>query len=76
MELLLTKRGAPNGQLAVELTAIAWKTMRCTLAVDGQFAGLSVDIRWEAGNPSTSLVVSVKPLKENGSTSVVVPRSS
>ena len=72
LELLVTRSGAPNGQLAVELTDIAWKSMRCTVAVDGQFAGLSADIRREAGDPSTSLVVSVKPLKENGTASVVV----
>lgn len=72
MELVVTKSGASNGQVAVELTDIAWKSMRCTVAVDGQFTGVSVDIRREAGDPSTTLVLSVKPVKENGTASVMV----
>jgi hypothetical protein len=72
LELQVTESGASGGHLTVELTDIAWKSMRCTVAADGQFAGLSVDIRKEAGDPSTSLVLTVKPLKENGTASVMV----
>jgi hypothetical protein len=46
--------------------------LRCTVAVDGQYANLSLDIRTQAGDPASSVVVSVKPLKDNGTASVVV----
>jgi len=46
--------------------------LRCTVAVDGQYANLSLDIRTQAGDPASSVVVSVKPLKDNGTASAVV----
>jgi hypothetical protein len=55
-----------------EVTDIAWKGLRCTVGVDGQYANLSLDIRTQAGDPASSVVVSVKPLKDNGTASVVV----
>ena len=42
------------------------------LQVDGQYANLSLDIRTQAGDPASSVVVSVKPLKDNGTASAVV----
>jgi hypothetical protein len=36
------------------------------------FEGLSADIRTQPGNPSSSIVVSVNRLKDNGTASVVV----
>ena len=46
--------------------------MRCPVAVDGDFSGLSVDVRRQAGNASSSVVVGIKALKSNGTASVVV----
>jgi len=60
------------GKQLVEVTDIAWKGLRCTVAADGQYAKLSLDIRTQAGDPATSVVVSVKALKDNGTASVVV----
>jgi hypothetical protein len=65
------ERSAAGRQVA-EVTDIAWKGLRCTVAVDGQYANLSLDIRTQAGDPASSVVVSVKPLKDNGTASVVV----
>lgn len=72
LELMVTKGGAAAGKPVAEVTDIAWKGLRCTVAVDGQFGSLSLDIRTQAGDPASSVVVSMKPLKENGTASVVV----
>ena len=72
LELVVTKGSAEPSKPVTEITDISWKGLRCTAAVDGQFAGLSMDIREHAGDPTSSIVVSVKPLKENGTASVVI----
>ena len=41
-------------------------------SVDGNFSGLSLDVRSQAGNSLSSVVVGSKPLKDNGTASVVV----
>ena len=51
---------------------MAWKGLRCTIAVDGEFKDLSLDIRTQPGNSSSSIVVSIKQLKENRAVSVIV----
>jgi hypothetical protein len=71
LELMVTG-GSPKAKQVAEVTDIAWKGLRCTVAVDGQYANLSADIRTHAGDPSSSVVVSIKPLKDNGTASVVV----
>ena len=69
LELIVQKGSAAA---AINVTDIAWKGLRCTVAVDGQFAGLSCDIRSYPGDPTSSVVVSSKPLKDNGTASLVV----
>ena len=72
LHLTVTPGEAVHAAAAIELTDVAWKRLRCTVAVDGNHAGLSLDIRSQAGNALSSVVVSRKPLKENGIASVVV----
>jgi len=72
LELVVSQGGAVTGKPVLEVTDIAWKGLRCTVAIDGQYERLSLDIRTQAGNPASSVVVSVKPFKENGTASVVV----
>ena len=64
--------GASAKAATVEFTDVVWKGLRCTVAVDGDFSGLSVDVRRQAGNASSSVVVGIKALKSNGTASVVV----
>ena len=40
--------------------------------VNGNFSGLSLDIRSHAGDSMSSIIVSIKPFKDNGTSSVVV----
>jgi len=72
LELVVTRDGNASGKQRVEVTEITWKGLRCTVCVDGPCDMLSLDIRTQAGDPTSSVVVSVKPLKDNGTGSVVV----
>jgi len=72
LELTVISTGATTGLPQAEFTDIAWRGLRCTVAVAGHFRGLALDIRTEPGNAASSVVVSVKPLKDNGVASVVV----
>lgn len=56
----------------IKITDVVWRGLRLTVAVDGQFEGVSLDIRMEAGNPLSTLVLSVKLFNTNGTASVVV----
>ena len=58
--------------VSVEFTDVAWKRLRCTVAVEGNTKGLSLDVRMQPGDLCSSVVVGIKPLKDNGTASVVV----
>ena len=72
LQLTVTRRESHGEAASVKFTDVVWKGLRCTVAVDGNFSGLSLDVRSQAGNPLSSLAVGVKPLKDNGTASVVV----
>ena len=72
LQITITQGISVQAQASIEFTDIVWKGLRCTIAVDGDFTGLTLDIRTQAGDSSTSVVVGVKPLKDNGTASVVV----
>ncbi len=72
LELSISKGSNDKIHISVKITDVVWKGLRCNVAVDGDFTGLSLDIREQAGNPSTSAVMGVKPIKENGISSVVI----
>ena len=72
LEIAVSNESASLNSNTVELTDVAWKGLRCTVAADGEFSGLKVDIRLEAGNAASSVVVSKKTFKTNGTASVVV----
>ncbi|MCP3890525.1 MAG: BREX-1 system phosphatase PglZ type B [Desulfobulbaceae bacterium] len=56
----------------VQITDVVWKGLRCKVAVDGLFAGLQLDVRSQAGNESSSIVMSIKAIDSNGVASVVL----
>ena len=72
LHLTVTKGESAQEEASVELTDVEWKGLRCTVAVTGNFSGLSLDVRSQAGSASSSLVVDRKPLKDDGTASVVV----
>lgn len=72
LHLTVTRGNSAQDAAAVEWTDVVWKGLRCTVAVDGHCSGLSLDVRSQAGNALSSVVVGAKPLKDNGTASVVV----
>lgn len=72
LQLTVSRGTAAGPTEAIEITDLVWKGLRCTVALEGAFAGLSVDLRTLAGNPESSVVVDSKPLKGNGTASVIV----
>jgi len=55
-----------------EITDVGWRKQRCKVALDGDFSKLKVDIRRNAGDASSSLVMNIKPIKDTGVASVVI----
>ena len=72
LQLTVTYGAFAPAAAPIEFTDVVWKGLRCTVAVDGNYSGLSLDVRSQAGNSLSSMVVGVKPLKDNGTASVVV----
>jgi len=72
LELKVSSEERLKQEAAVEVTDINWKGLRCKIAVDGDYSGMSVDIRMKAGNPEESVVMNVKPINDNGIGSVVI----
>ncbi len=69
---LTAAAGRVAEKAAVEFTDVVWKGMRCTVVLEGDFTGLFLDVRRHGADPSSSLVINVKPVKEGGTASVVV----
>ncbi|MDD2466831.1 MAG: BREX-1 system phosphatase PglZ type B [Desulfobulbus sp.] len=72
LQITITRETAHQKTAPIEVTDLVWKGLRCTVAVDKNFLGLSLDVRTEAGNAFSSVILSVKQLKANGTASVVV----
>jgi hypothetical protein len=72
LKLTVSRGVSKPASVVVEFTDIVWKGLRCTVAVDGGILGLALDVRIQAGDPASSVVVGCKPLKDNGTASVVV----
>ncbi len=73
LELIVTNETSDQAmETPAEITDITWKGLRCSVAVDGDFKGLVLDIRLQAGNASSSVVMNMKAIKESGIGSVVV----
>ena len=72
LRLDVTSGRKTESQQTVQISDVAWKGMRCKVAVEGEANGLSLDLRTQPGNPASSIVMSVKPFKNDGTSSVVV----
>jgi len=68
--VLTVSRGGSVTQ--VVLAAPVWIQMRCRIHATGTVAGLTVDLRTKAGDPTTSLVNGGKQLDPNGAASILV----
>lgn len=72
LELIVTSGVSQASHISTEITDAVWKGLRLTVAVDGEYDDLSLDVRTQPGNSSSSVVLSVKSLKDNGKASVVI----
>ena len=64
--------GGKTSSGSIEITDVVWRGLRCKVAVDGDVSPLFLDVRKQAGNSSTSVVMGVKQIKAGGIGSVVV----
>ncbi|MBI4904790.1 MAG: BREX-1 system phosphatase PglZ type B [Acidobacteria bacterium] len=71
LELIVTLKPARLGN-AVQITDIIWKGLRCRVAVEGDASGLILDLRTQAANEASSMVMAPKPFRADGTSSVVV----
>jgi hypothetical protein len=71
LELWITQNGASTTSTIDEMDVI-WRGMRCKVSAEGAQPGSKVDVRLNAGDPKTSVVASLKTIKEGGLTSVVM----
>jgi len=71
LELIVSSASSSASGTKVDLK-IDWKGLRCKVVVNGGLPGLSIDIRDQPGNSSSSLVKGGKPLHENQEVSLVV----
>ena len=72
LHLTVTRSEFAEAPVSVEFTDVVWEGLRCTVAVEGIFSGLSLDVRSQADNSLSSVIVGVKQIKDNGTASVVV----
>lgn len=72
LELRVVQDMTSTVNALIEITDVVWKGLRCKVAVDGDYTGFSLDIRRQAGNESSSVVLSVKHINESGFASVIV----
>jgi len=70
IELLVSAKAHATSAITIE--NVVWKGMRCKVAIDGDGAGLRLDIRSHAGNSQSSVTMQARPFKADGTASVVV----
>ncbi len=74
LDLTVTSKGIKKAGRSIEITDIIWRGLRCKFAIDGDYEGLHVDIRKQAGDPNSSVVMEQKskPVDKSGKGSVMV----
>lgn len=70
--IMLTSTADKKTKITCELTDYSWRGLRCNVAIAGSSSGVMVDIRKNAGDASSSVVMNTKPVKKTGIASVVV----
>ena len=71
LQLAVTRKGGSSRQ-TVRISDVSWKGLRLVVALDDSCESLIADVRINAGDPKSSVVVAAKPFKANGTASLVV----
>ncbi len=72
LSLTVATTAAKGGAGTVQIRDVLWQKMRCKVTIEGDLAGLRLDLRTHAGNPSTTVAMSERPFKADGTASVVL----
>ena len=72
VQLVVTHEGTDSTGAGVQITYFGWKGLRCSVEVEGDVFGISVDIRTQPGNSQSTVVANTKELNKSGAASVVV----
>lgn len=72
LELIVSKDTTAISSTPVIITDVVWQRLRCKVAVEGSIDGLQLDVRTQAGDPISSVVLTKKEFSKNGIASVVV----
>ena len=70
LELVLTCSAKATLQVSIE--KVVWTGLRCTVPAAGSIEGITIDIRRQPADPLSSLASALKPLREDGTGSLVV----
>ena len=71
-QLIIRKPNTAYVDVKAEITDVSWRRLRCNVAVEGAFEGLLLDVRLEAGDATSSKVMSTNAIKDSGVGSVVI----
>lgn len=71
LQLAVTPR-ATSADKAVRLGDMGWKGLRVSVSLEAPVEGLQADLRLQAGDPASSVVVARKPFSGHGTCSLVV----
>ena len=73
-DLIVVERG--EAAVSAAITTINWRGMRCRVDVDTNASGISVDLRLNWKQPSSSIAATSKELTETGKVSLAVSDDS
>lgn len=71
LQLAVTARGGAARRQA-RIGDVGWKGLRLSVSLEEPVADVSADVRLEAGNPDSSVVVTSKPFSAHGACSLIV----
>lgn len=70
--ITVSQQGGTRRKASIAYANITWRGLRCQVELAGDVAGLRVDVRQRAGDPSTSLAASPQRVGDDGTTRILV----
>lgn len=70
--ITVSQRGGTRRKASIAFASIVWRGLRCQVELDGDGAGLQIDIRQRAGDPATSLAAAPQRVNDDGTARVLV----
>ncbi|MGI8642611.1 MAG: BREX-1 system phosphatase PglZ type B [Thermomicrobiales bacterium] len=73
--ITVTAGTASRSRASVSIAGMTWRGLRCVVMVAGEGEGLSIDVRQQAGDATSSLAASPQPVGEDGTARILVTGS-